>query len=66
MAEQRPAVAPESVRNAFRPQIAVFASQDVDDIARDNGLNSIVELLKPWEKSIERGAMAASHALAMP
>jgi hypothetical protein len=55
--QQRPPVAPYIVYHAFRPQIAVYSSPDVDELAAANGLCNLAHLLKPWEASVERGKL---------
>ena len=55
MADQKPPVAPSIVTHALRPQVAIYTSPDVDDLARSNGLANLAQLLKPWEGSVERG-----------
>jgi hypothetical protein len=58
MGDHKPPIAPSIVVHALRPQIAVYASSDVDDLARANGLANLAQLLKPWETSVERGSAA--------
>lgn len=53
--QQRPPVAPYIFYHAFRPQIAIYSSPDVDELAAANGLGNLAQLLKPWEASVERG-----------
>ena len=60
MADQKPPVPPPVVVHALRPQIAVYASTDVDDLAQSNGLAHLAHLLKPWEGSVERGMLLSS------
>lgn len=55
--QQRPPVAPYIVYHTFRPQIAVYSSRDVDELAAANGLRNLAHLLKPWEASVERGKL---------
>ena len=54
-AEQRPPVAPASIAFALCPQVALYASPDVDALAQGNGLENLAQLLKPWQGSVERG-----------
>lgn len=55
--QQRPPVAPYVVYHAFRPQVAIYSSPDVDKLAAGNGLRNLAQLLKPWEASVERGRL---------
>lgn len=55
-------MAPLTITRALRPQIAIFSSEDVDEIARSNGLDNLAHLLKPWESSVERGEPASTRA----
>jgi hypothetical protein len=66
-AEQRPPVAPSSIAFALCPQVALYASPDVDALAQGNGLDNLAQLLKPWQGSVERGKMALLelHSLAV-
>lgn len=57
MSQDRPPVAPPIVSYAFRPQIALYSSPDVDDLAKANGLPNLAQLLKPWETSVEKGGV---------
>jgi hypothetical protein len=62
--QQRPPVAPRIIYHAFRPQIAIYSSPDVDELAKSNGLQNLAQLLKPWESSVERGALQSlNHVL---
>jgi len=44
-----------SILSSLSPLIAIVSSPDVDGICLKNGLKDIVEVLRPFEKGLERG-----------